>query len=183
MKQDLSPHVSHGHLSSDELLDRLYGLGEGDREIEGRVAHLRDCEECSSRFGALKRRKSEVVAASPASAAAVSNEFLLAQRRTIYARLDRASTANSRWAPAALAVVFLLVMGVFLARPHPVYRQLLPANPVAAVHLASEKGVEPGAERNEELFSDLYSMEQSVEPLAAAPIHGLFEASSGDSTR
>jgi hypothetical protein len=33
---------------------------------------------------------------------------------------------------------------------------------------------------DEQLFSDLYSMEQSDEPRAAAPIHALFESSEGD---
>jgi hypothetical protein len=180
MKHDQSPHVSDGHLSNDQLLDRLYGLGE---ESASKVPH-RECKECSSRFEALERRRSEVVAASSANDAAVPNEFLLAQRRAIYARLDRSSTANARWAPAALAVAFLLVMGVFLARPHPVYRPMLLDNPTSAVDVAAKQGVEPGAERNaEELFSDLYSMEQSVEPQAAAPIHGLFESSASESAQ
>src|ERR1035438_2145319 len=101
MKQDLSPHLSHGHLSDDQLLDRLYGLGEGAGESAGRessskAAHLRECQECSSRFEALERRRSEVVAASSANDAAVPNEFLLAQRRAIYARLDRASRSAER---------------------------------------------------------------------------------------
>lgn len=176
MKHDRSPH-----LNNDQLLDRLYGLEEGGPES---VTHLRECQECSNRFESLKRRRSEMVSASSANESAIPNEFLLSQRREIYARLDRASTVNARWAPAALAVAFLLVMGVFLAGPHPVYRPMLPANPTSAAEVAAKQGVEPGAERNaEELFSDLYSMEQSVEPLAAAPIHGLFEASTGESVQ
>lgn len=147
------------HLSQDELLDRLYGLG-GDG-----VAHVWECEECSSRLQALERRRAEAAAAAPA----VSNEFLMAQRRAVYSRLDETAPGRARWAPAALAVAFLLVMSVFLARPHAAYR---PAHAPAAG---------PGVELNQEqLFSDLYSMEQSVEPRAAAPIHGLFEASEGE---
>jgi hypothetical protein len=58
---------------------------------------------------------------------------------------------------------------VFLARPHAAYRPVHAPDPA------------PGVELNQEqLFSDLYSMEQSVEPLAAAPIHALFEGSEGD---
>jgi len=146
----------HLHLSSDELLDRMYGLGESG------VAHLRECEECSSRLQALERRRAEVAAAG----LPVSNEFLMAQRRAIYSRLDRAPSARVHWAPAALAVAFLLVMSVFLARPHLAYRP------------AHSPDTAPGVElSDEQLFSDLYSMEQSVEPRAAAPIHDLFEAS------
>ena len=148
------------HLTNDELLDRMYGLGES-----AVPQHLRECEECSSRLQALERRRAEVAAVAPP----VSNEFLMAQRRTVYSRLDQTASGHVRWAPAALAAACLLVMSVFLARPHLAYR---PA------HLPDPA---PGVELNQEqLFSDLYSMEQSVEPRAAAPIHGLFEASEGE---
>jgi hypothetical protein len=182
MKQDLSQHVSN-----EQLLDRLYGLS------ENAVPHLRGCSECSGRLEALERRRSEVVAAGPVKEAAVTNDFLLAQRRAIYARLDRRSGFQTRLAPAALATAFLLVTGVFLARPHPVYRPLVSVNP-ASVAVAEEQSAEPGADQNtaerlgvgrndEQLFSDLYSMEQSVEPRAAAPIHALFEASAGNTVQ
>jgi hypothetical protein len=152
------------HLSQNELLDRMYGLNESG------VAHLQVCEECSSRFQALERRRAEAVAgAFGRSEAAVSNEFLLAQRRAIYSRLDQAPPARLHWAPAALGVAFLLVTGVFLARPHAAYSPVRPPAPVAGVELSQEQ-----------LFSDLYSMEQSPEPLAAAPLHALFEGSEGD---
>jgi hypothetical protein len=155
----MKQHPVGAHLSNDELLDRMYGLGEKD------VPHVRECEECSSRFQALERRRAEVAAEAPP----VSNEFLMTQRRAVYARLDQAPSARLHWAPAALAVAFLLVMGVFLARPHPQNRPLLPPDPAQGVELSEEQ-----------LFSDLYSMEQSVEPRAAAPIHALFETSAGD---
>lgn len=152
------------HLSSDELLDRMYGLG------ESAVPHLRECEECSSRLQALERRRVEVTpAGSSANGAPVSNEFLLSQRRAIYARLDQAPSAPARWAPAALAIAFLLVMSVFLARPHAAYRPVHSPDTAPLVE-----------QSDEQLFSDLYSMEQSDEPRAAAPIHALFESSEGD---
>jgi hypothetical protein len=185
------------HLSDDQLLDRLYGLGESE------LPHLRECEECSSRMEALERRRAEVVAASPMKGAAIPNEFLLSQRRAIYARLEQPSSLHARWAPAVIAAAFLLVMGVFLSSPNSIYRPWLPTHPtsgkvVAAQAVApsfetsgSEKNgsektssEESGVEKNDEqLFSDLYSMEQSVEPRAAAPIHGLFESSAGDTAR
>jgi hypothetical protein len=148
------------HLSNDELLDRMY--------LVESAPHLEECEECSSRLQALERRRAEIAAAMPAESG-ISNEFLAAQRRAIYARLDQPASVHARWAPAALAAVFLLVMGVFLVRPHPQYRQVRPPDPVVAADLS-----------NEQLFSDLYSMEQSLEPQAAAPIHALFEVSEGD---
>jgi hypothetical protein len=148
------------HFSNDELLDRMYGLGESG------VPHLAECDDCSSRLQALEQRRVEVTAVSEP---AVSNEFLSSQRRAIYARLDQAPSAPARWAPAALAVAFLLVMSVFLARPHLAYRPVHSPAPAPLVE-----------QSDEQLFSDLYSMEQSVEPRAAAPIHALFEASEGD---
>jgi hypothetical protein len=149
----MNRHLSR-HLSDDELLDRLYGLGESS------VPHLQACEQCSGRLQEFERRRTEIV-----SEAEPSNEFLMAQRRAIYAQLDKASVAQAHWAPAALAVAFLLVMGVFLARPHAQNLPVLPPAPVLGVEMSDAQ-----------LFSDLYSMEQSVEPRAAAPIHGLFEA-------
>jgi hypothetical protein len=149
------------HLSNDELLDRMYGLG----EIGG--SHLEECPECSERLQALELRRAETVAESFARSA-VSNEVLLAQRRAIYSKLGQAPANRLHWAPAALGVAFLLVTGVFLVRPHAEYRPALAPVSVPGVELS-----------NEQLFSDVYSMEQSVEPRAAAPIHALFEGSEG----
>ncbi|HEY1754451.1 MAG TPA: hypothetical protein VGG72_03585 [Bryobacteraceae bacterium] len=148
------------HLSNDELLDRMYGLGESGG------SHLEECEDCSGRLQALERRRSEV--AESFGRNSVSNEFLLAQRRAIYSKLGQAPATRLHWAPAALGVAFLLVTGVFLVRPHAQYRPVLAPVSVPGVELS-----------NEQLFSDLYSMEQSVEPPAAAPIHALFEGSEG----
>jgi hypothetical protein len=158
----MKQHLMDTHLSNDQMLDRMYGLGESD------VSHLRDCEECSTRLEALEQRRTEVVAEAVAQPV-VSNEFLLAQRRAIYSKLGKAPAARLHWAPAALGVAFLLVMGLFLVRPHAEYRPALATKIVPGVEL-----------NNEQLFSDLYSMDQSVEPSAAAPIHGLFEGSEGD---
>jgi hypothetical protein len=158
----MKQHLSGAHLSNDELLDRMYGLGESGG------SHLQECEECSDRLQALEQRRTEVVAES-LERTTVSNELLLAQRRAIYSKLGQAPATRLHWAPAALGVAFLLVTGVFLVRPHAEYApELPPASAPGVVELS-----------NEQLFSDLYSMEQSVEPRAAAPIHALFEGSEG----
>src|SRR5271168_4448459 len=117
------------HLNQDDLLDRLYGLGESG------IAHLRECPECTSRFEALERRRTEVVAEDGAESP-VSNEFLVKQRRAIYHRLDQAPAVAARWAQAALGVAFLLVMGVFLVRPHPQNHPVLPPDPALGVKLS-----------------------------------------------
>lgn len=135
------------HLSEDQLIDQLYGAASDLSE-----RHVENCSECALRLEHLRERRSELAAASLGA----SNDFLAGQRRRIYARLGEPVPSRMRWAPAAVAAACLLVAGMFVYRP---------TNP-PPVH--SDAG-------DEQLFSEVYSMEQSSEPLAAAPIHALFE--------
>jgi hypothetical protein len=139
------------HLNHDELLERLYGIG--GREAH---AHFLECEECAGRYAAYERRRSE--AAAPVE---VSTGFLAAQRRAIYARMEEPPRSQAKWAPA-LAAGLLLALGLFLRWPsvHP------PERPAPAVKAEIS---------DEQLFSDVYSIEESIEPRAAAPIQRLFE--------
>jgi hypothetical protein len=130
------------HLTTDELVDRLYGVEPG--------GHLDECRECSARLRELEARKA--MASAPVEA---SYEFLAAQRRNIYARMGEKPQARMKWVPALAAAVCLLVAGVMTHRP--------------VVQTAKPEVVDP------QLFSDVYSMEQSMEPLAAKPIDALFE--------
>jgi hypothetical protein len=159
-----------GHLTDDELLDRLYGLAEAGADTS---KHLEDCDACFGRLRSFERRRAALAVPPPVSA-----EFLAAQRRAIYARVDERPGTTMRWAPA-VAAVFLLAMGVFLYNP--AWRSRGHAVAVhATVHngaAAAPSQVSTGAAvSDEQLFSDVYSMEQSAEPRAAAPIHALFEA-------
>jgi len=90
--------------------------------------------------------------------AEVSSEFLAAQRRVIYRRLD--SPAHNgfalRWA-FSLAMLLLLVAGGLKLEQHRSAPRLTPAI------------------SDEQLFSDLSAMEQRNEPRAIQPIHGLFQ--------
>lgn len=147
------------HLTNDELLDRVYDLAEMQGPSNG---HLRECLECAARFHEFERRWAET-ASSPASSE-VSSEFLAAQRRRIYARLEEPSRVDARWAPA-LAAAFLLALGALLYQPG--YRAPVPVP-------------SPPELTDEQLFSDVYSMVQSAEPRAAAPIHALFETPEGE---
>jgi hypothetical protein len=130
------------HLTTDELVDKLYGVG-----ADG---HLNECEECSERFGQLRERREMVT--QPLEA---SYEFLAAQRRDIYARMGEKPQARMKWVPALAAAAFLVAAGVFVHHP--------------AAQVAKPEVVDP------QLFADVYSMEQSMEPLAAKPIHALFD--------
>jgi hypothetical protein len=100
----------------------------------------------------------------------VSSDFLAAQRRKIYARLGEAPRARMAWAPALVAAGLLVICGVAVYRP-------LSAPAPGVVKFASHdspRAAQPDA-ADAQLFSEVYSMEQSVEPSVAAPIHTLFE--------
>lgn len=132
----------NGHLTNDELVNKLYGLDGGD-------SHLDNCAECARRWSDLRARRTQFVRL--AAAGEESGEFFAAQRRTVQARLER--PPRVRWVPAAVAAACVLAVGLFAYRP-------------------AAPRTEPA---DAQLFSDVYSMEQTLEPLAAAPIHALFE--------
>jgi|HubBroStandDraft_2_1064218.scaffolds.fasta_scaffold498285_1 hypothetical protein len=134
------------HLTIDELVDRLYGV-EGGGPVSN---HLDDCEECSERFLELRERRA--MAAEPTAA---SYEFLAAQRRNIYARMGEQPRAGMKWVPALAAAACLAAFSVFVHHPE--------------AQVAKPEIVDP------QLFADVYSMEQSMEPLAAKPIDALFD--------
>jgi hypothetical protein len=130
------------HLTTDELVDRLYGVGASE--------HADECGECSERFEQLRERR-----ATMAEPVAASHDFLAAQRRSIYARMSEKPQARTKWVPALAAAACLLVAGVLTYRP--------------VVQVAKPEVLDP------QLFTDVYSMEQSMEPLAAKPIDALFD--------
>jgi predicted anti-sigma-YlaC factor YlaD len=138
------------HLSSDELLNRLYGVGDVSLE-----RHVSECQECRRRYQTLDRRRAET-AVEPS----ISTTVLAAQRRAIYARIDSAIRTPARWAPT-LAAGVLLIAGVVFYRP--------------LVHIAGRPPAVHAEISDEQLFAEVYSIEESVEPRAAAPIQELFE--------
>lgn len=132
------------HLSDDEMIGRLYGLSSSND------SHLENCPACTSRQSELAAKRARL-----APAVEVSSEFLAAQRRNIYSRLEQPSRSRLRWVPA-FAAACLLAVGVAVYHPSP----------------APVQHPEPA---DAQLFSDVYSMAQSTEPLAAEPIHALLE--------
>lgn len=133
------------HLTTDELVSLLYGVG-----AEG---HLDECRECAERLAELRERK----AMAAAEAEPASHEFLAAQRRNIYARMGEQPQARMKWVPALAAAACLVVVGVVSRHP------ARPAQAVKPVVVDTQ------------VFADVYSMEQSMEPIAAQPIDALFE--------
>jgi hypothetical protein len=137
------------HLTTDQLVDQLYGLVSGEY-FSGE--HLNSCAECSARLEELRERRAMAAESVP-----VAHDFLAAQRRNIYARMGEHPQTRMKWVPA-LAAACLVIAGVSTWRP---------STQVAKPEILTE--------RDAQLFSDVYSMEQSMEPLAAKPIHAIFE--------
>jgi hypothetical protein len=84
----------------------------------------------------------------------VSSEFLAAQRRSIYRRLDEPHRQwpSLRWALSLAMLLLMLAGGLTLERRHKAAQTI----------------------SDEQLFSDLSAMEQSNEPKAIQPMHELF---------
>ena len=139
------------HLDSDVLVDAYYGVCGDPAAVR---AHLSECETCTERWNDLARKRSAAV--QPMD---VSSEFLAAQRRKIYERLEQPAPKLRRlWVPTA-ATVALLTAAIFAFRPSP-------------------EAARPEI-NDAQLFSDVYSLEQSYEPSAAAPFQALFEEQNG----
>jgi hypothetical protein len=146
-----------GHLNDDQLIDRLYGVGDSAHQ----AAH--QCDECDGRLQALEQKRAELALPAP-----VSTDFLAAQRRAIYSRLGEQPKSRLHWVPATAAALFLVAAGVVVS--HNSYRDVTPVSGASAVAVSR-----PDTAGDAQLFSDVYAMEQSAEPRAAAPIHALIE--------
>jgi hypothetical protein len=139
------------HISKDEMIQRLYGLDAGSE-------HLAGCAECTARFQAMAQRWNELRAAEEIPA-----ELLAAQRRAVYSRMgEQPRSSFQTWVPA-LATAALLALGVYIYQP--------------ATHHSAPKivTVEKAEVGDAQLFSEALSIEQTAEPRAVAPIHGLFQ--------
>jgi hypothetical protein len=93
----------------------------------------------------------------------VSSEFLAAQRRSIYRRLDEPhrNWIPMRWALSLAMLLLVFAGGLTLERGH----KTAPA--VSATMSAPVS--------DDQLFSELSAMDRSSEPKAIQPIHGLFQ--------
>jgi anti-sigma factor RsiW len=138
----------HEHLSEDALLDAVYGIAGNDADT-----HLRGCADCARRLHEWQEKR-----AATAASIEIPGEFLAAQRRTIYERIERPSRKHWLWAPG-LAAACALAVGIFVYHPAPQQQQ----------------GSKPAEISDTQLFGDVYSMEQAVEPAASAPVRALFE--------
>ena len=149
---------AHEHLNDDVFIDGLYGLVDVETRLGG-------CPLCASRWNELQEKRVAITARTEIPA-----DVLAAQRRNIYSRIEhplRLWKQPSRlyWAGptvAAAAATCLLAIGVFLHHP------VTPVRPTPTS--LSETQQLP------EVYSDVYSMEQSFEPTASASFRVLFES-------
>lgn len=153
---------STSHLSDEDLIRRLYGIGEEDD-------HLAACSECSDRWLAIQNIIRSARAEQP-RAPEMTGRTLAVQRQQILARVNQPVPGSLvwRWIPPAAAAASLLAAALFFSHPTPP-----PPAAAAAVN----------ADADAQLFTDVYSMEQDVEPRAAAPIRGLFQEVSLESAQ
>ncbi len=92
----------HEHLSEDALLDAVYGIAGNAAE-----AHLRRCADCAQRLQEWHEKRAAAV-----ESVEISSDFLAAQRKKIYERIERPSRKHWLWAPG-LAAACALAIGLF----------------------------------------------------------------------
>lgn len=134
------------HWTEREITHWLYGLVTD-------TTHLEECSECRERTEAAAALRKKVTAPPE-----VSWEFLAAQRRAIYRRMDRPQPLwlRARWIASVAMLLFVAVFSLtFLKQPAAVTPLESPADA--------------------KLYSDLVAIDQSNEPKAVAPIEKLFE--------
>lgn len=135
------------HWTDGQITQWLYGLAP-DADT-----HLDHCIACRDRAGAaLSRRKLAL------QAPEVSWDFLAAQRRAIYQRMDRPRPLrlHARWITSLAVLIMAAVLGFNSWRS---FSQPAPL-------------VSPSDAR---LYSELVDIDQSTEPRAIRPIQNLFE--------
>jgi hypothetical protein len=155
---DLSNHVN-----LDVLVDAYYGVCDDSAAVH---AHVAGCETCAERWNEIARKRA-VAAESMAPRNEVSADFLAAQRRKIYERLAQPKPKLRKvWIPTAAAAA-LLTAAIFAWRPAP-----------EAPHPEVRAEISDA-----QLFSEVYLLEQSYEPSAAAPIQALFDSQQLDDQR
>ena len=136
--------MNSGHWTEDDLINSIYGVGP-ERN------HLDECPACRERWVAFQARRAEITVEPEVSA-----DFLAAQRRMIYHRIEQGPRRMRRLAPAFVAMLALLIALM-------VYRPVTTTPPPSL------------SPSDEQLTSDIYSMEQNSEPQAARAMHALFE--------
>ena len=133
------------HYSDDELLNCLYGVGERTDH------HLDHCQECSSRWSSLRDSRAVELHRLQAEA---GESNLAQQRAAVLSRIE--SKARRPWLPGpipAFATAVLCLVASLLYQPAP-----------RSVEISDAQ-----------FFAEVYSVAESNEPRASAPIENLFQ--------
>jgi len=134
------------HWTDEQLIDHLYGVGPTD-------GHLHQCEQCKSRLSTMENRRQNLSVEET-----VSDQFLAAQRRSIYARLSE----PQRWWQgipvrhwAAAATMLAVLSG-------------------SAAFYENHRREAAEARADAQLAQDVSQMSFESEAQATAPLKGLF---------
>lgn len=140
------------HWTDEQLIAHLYGVGPADH-------HILECAPCALRLRAMQESRSHVETANAASSE-INPEFLAAQRRAIYARLER-----SRWSDWGRVLV---------RRWAPVFAMIVVIAGVAVVY---EQRQADQARRisDSQLFEEVGHLAEDTTPAAVEPMEGMFE--------
>ncbi len=153
------------------MIDALYGLSGADAE-----EHMRGCTACAARRNDLEEKRGAMTAPVNATPAAMAE-----LRKNVYRRIEHPSlterildNATSRWAAPALAGIAacMLAIGVLTHNP------LRPADSAQPAPSPVAQSA-PAMTGDTQLYTDVYAMEQSFEPSAAASLGVLFEQPEG----
>ncbi len=138
--------MSDKHYSDEDLVARLFGLGSDD-------AHLAECEECTRRWDQIRgrnelRRPAEIE---------VPAELLAAQRRAVYARVERRSRRLPlRWLPLPVAALLLVMM---------IFTVFKPASHKPPKDVISD----------DQALQEVFTTGSRMEPAGLKPVESLFE--------
>jgi anti-sigma factor RsiW len=147
---------THLHLTNEQLIAHLYGIGEASAK-----PHLDTCQECQVRWAEIEQRRR----ASLTQVAPSSEDIFVRQRRIVLENSEPTTPLRSPWLPAGAAVLALAALVIL--RPSQPSRTVPPVSDPAPV-------LEAG------WFDEAYASSVSVEPRAAQPLRELF--SSGEQT-
>jgi predicted anti-sigma-YlaC factor YlaD len=136
-----------GHWTDEQLIDRLYGIGPADE-------HLNHCGACAARLAAMEVRRQQA-----SMQEFVSDDFLMAQRRAVYARISQPARWWHAFATRRLAAASAMI-AVLAAGSATVYQK--------HKHELDE------ARADVQLAQDVSRMSFESEPQATAPLKGLF---------
>lgn len=161
----------HEHINDDVFIDALYGVSAIDLGACDIGACVRECPVCAERWNALQERRGVITA--PLE---IGMETLAAQRAKIYRRIENPSLWEkiSDWTgplvAGAAAACFLAISVLAHNSATPVPTADSSTAIVSTAGVVATAGIS-----DMQLYSDVYAMEQSFEPSAAASFGVLFE--------